>query len=67
MEKEFNIKDFDLNNDSLNVLFPSQLAEKSKIKRNQVIDYFFDKDKSIKISPKDFYWIYNKCLHPNLL
>ncbi|HGZ5256832.1 FtsX-like permease family protein [Enterococcus faecalis] len=55
MEKEFNIKDFDLNNDSLNVLFPSQLAEKSKIKRNQVIDYFFDKDKSIKISPKDFY------------
>ncbi|EGO6570697.1 FtsX-like permease family protein [Enterococcus faecalis] len=55
MEKEFNIKDFDLNNDSLNVLFPSQLAEKSKIKRNQVIDYSFDKDKSIKISPKDFY------------
>ncbi|HFZ4619474.1 TPA: FtsX-like permease family protein, partial [Enterococcus faecalis] len=55
MEKEFNIKDFDLNNDILNVLFPSQLAEKSKIKRNQVIDYSFDKDKSIKISPKDFY------------
>ncbi|WP_438724452.1 FtsX-like permease family protein [Enterococcus sp. DIV1059_1] len=55
MEKEFNIKDFDLNNDSLNVLFPSQLADKSKIKRNQVIDYSFDKDKSIKISPKDFY------------
>ncbi|MGM0250303.1 hypothetical protein IGJ92_000831 [Enterococcus sp. AZ127] len=55
MEKEFNIKDFDLNNDILNVLFPSQLSEKSKIKRNQVIDYSFDKDKSIKISPKDFY------------